>query len=353
MISQAFDQWLFDEYKTDPLSLSIFRLLYALYLLLFVDVFQLRQLAYVPDAFFHPPYGPLLVLDGFPADWFSYGLEGVAVASIMGLLLGYRTRLASLLTGTSLLVGFGYLYSLGKVNHNILVLLIPFVMAGSNWGARWSVDRLAGRESEQDAQGWPVALVAVSLAVAMGIAGIGKVISGWLDPTLQATQSHFIHQYFVNSRQDLLAPFFLSVKNELFWEVQDWATVILEVGFLGAVLSARWLRGFVVVAVFFHLAVALTMNIMFVQQIPVYALFVEWSRFVPEGRGWEKAGTPALSTGAELGLFVLLAVAYYGLGSGMSNTAFALIAFAALFGGVRGLQFLGSAFRDARSETAR
>ena len=209
----SFDRWLFDEYKIGNKSTCVFRIIYSVYIVLFIDLSQFRELANVPNAFFHPPYGPMLVFDGFPGDFFFYSLEGVAAFSIIALLFGYYIRLASLLTGISLLVGYGFLYSLGKVNHNILVLIIPLFMAGSNWGSRLSLDALHGRVPDRKSTGWPIALIAASLAVAMFIAGAGKVIGGWFDPSLQATQSHLVHQFFANERQDLLAPHLLSISN--------------------------------------------------------------------------------------------------------------------------------------------
>jgi hypothetical protein len=300
----------------------------------------------------------MLVFDGFPGDFFFYSLEGVAAFSIIALLFGYYTRLASLLTGISLLVGYGFLYSLGKVNHNILVLIIPLFMAGSNWGSRLSLDALHGRVPDRESTGWPIALIAASPAVAMFIAGAGKVIGGWFDPSLQATQPHLVHQFFANERQDLLAPHLLSISNGVFWELQDWATVVLEIGFLGAVLRLTWLRAFMIAATFFHLGVALSMNILFVQQILVYALFVEWSQFLSDNN--ESGLTTSIFESQEIGvgLMSIVAVIYYVTGppllfvndwiqfkSGMDIVGFAVIVAGPLFAAMLLARFLVQYFQ--------
>jgi hypothetical protein len=302
----------------------------------------------------------MIVFDGFPGDVFFIFLEAVLVVSIVSLLFGYYTRIASVITGVSLLVGFGFLYSLGKINHNIFIILVPLAMAGSNWGNRWSLDALHERVLDRKPQGWPLAVIAASLASAMFIAGAGKLIAGWLDPSLQATQAHLVDQFFQNGRRDLLAPVLLSFDNDVFWELQDWATVILEVGFLGAALRLSWIRGFMVAAVFFHLGVALSLNIAFAVQIPVYALFVDWSQFVDRGYKPAVVTKVLASQQYSVGVLLIVAIIYYLTGplgsavdwwiqfdSGMRATDLIIIVLASVFAG--GMVFR-SILRRVRTE---
>lgn len=280
-IASAFDWWVFDAYRTETASLAIYRILFALYMLLFYTRgTRFGWIANFPDAFFHPPFGPMrLFFDGFPTGYFLNGLGLLLSLSLVALLVGYRTRWASLVTGLCLFVGFGFSYSLGKINHNILLLLVPIVMAASNWGDRYSYDALHKRTSgRQEAEGWPIALMALFLGFAMFTAGFAKLLGGWLDPATQAAQGHLVQNFFLLGRHDYLAPFFIGLDSSVFWEVQDYATVLFEVGFLFAAFHPALMRIFAAVAVFFHLGVLLVLNISFTFQLIIYALFVDWTK---------------------------------------------------------------------------
>jgi hypothetical protein len=71
------------------------------------------------------------------------------------------------------------------------------------------------------------------------------------------------------------------------WEVLDWATVILEISFLPAAFSRRALLAVSGIAVFFHLAIHLTMEISFHPNIVAYAMFVDWERALAR---WSRLG---------------------------------------------------------------
>jgi hypothetical protein len=227
-----------------------------------------------------------------------------------------------LVTGVSLTAGYGFLYSLGKINHNMLLILVPFVMAWSRWGACYSIDRVQGRVPEKtDVDGWPVAFIAVCLGVALFIAGMAKILGGWLDPSLQAVQTHVVRYYYLYDRHTLLASMLVNIDWPLFWEVADWSTVLLEIGFLFFVFSASWFRGVIALAVFFHVSVLLTMGISFLHQIFVYALFVDWKDTLSLGQGSGK-GKPLwrdLAKGeCAPALIVALSCVYYYIGSPVS-----------------------------------
>jgi hypothetical protein len=51
----------------------------------------------------------------------------------------------SIATGLLILTGNGFAYSMGKINHDLLLAAIPLVMAFSNWGSAWSLDAVTGK----------------------------------------------------------------------------------------------------------------------------------------------------------------------------------------------------------------
>lgn len=214
---------------------------------------------------------------GFPPQWFFVGLHVLLDLSLIALLFGYRTRLASWLTGLLFLMGFGFLFSAGKVNHVMLFILLPWVMSFSNWGAAWSIDAQQGRTRPM-VESWPLALLALLIGFAMFTAGFTKLLGSWLDPTTQATRSHWLKQYFVVGRQDLLADLVIAPLPAGLWELMDWGTVLLEISLLLAAFIPRLWGVLLSLMVLFHLGTALLFNITFVQNLIVYAAFLNWDR---------------------------------------------------------------------------
>jgi len=281
MNPKRIDLWLFEGFPVTAYGLAVYRIAYALFVLLILDpghsaYFNFRPLAELPDSFFLPPPGPMQLLGGFPPSWFFNSLHVALDLSLVALLLGYRTQLASWLIGTLFLIGFGFLFSAGKINHVLLFVLLPWLMSFTNWGAAWSLDARQGRTRPEVAS-WPLALLALLVGFALFTAGFTKLIGGWLDPTTQATQGHWLKQYFIVGRQDLLAELVTYPWPVGLWELLDWGTVFLELGFLPAAFVPRAFRLFLAGMVGFHLSTALLLNITFVQNLIVYAAFLNWN----------------------------------------------------------------------------
>jgi membrane glycosyltransferase len=128
----------------------------------------------------------------------------------------------------------------------------------------------------------------------------------------------------------------------------DWATVVLEIGLLFCVWNVSAFRGGLALLVFFHLGVLLTMNISFLHQIFVYALFVGWENILPiNQRSKETSALPDFVKEWHVPVFVVgVALGFYYVGSpvflinrivpidtGVSPTTLILMLGAAIFTG--------------------
>jgi hypothetical protein len=154
--------------------------------------------------------------------------------------------------------------------------MVPIIMAASGWGAAYSVDRLQRRTSKNVLRAWPLSFLALLLGFEMFTAGFPKLITGWLNLSTHAAQGHFVLNY-LSGRHDFLAPLFLHFQNPVFWELVDEMTVLLELGFIAAILSRQSLRLFCAASVLFHLSILLIMNIDFTPNVIAYAAFVDWA----------------------------------------------------------------------------
>lgn len=283
-IANRFDRWIFCSYPMNAKALGLYRILYSLYLLIW-GMPNFEWIAGQPDSFFNPPeYAISSLLSGFPPYWFLQGLSLLVVVLAILLLFGYRTKPVSILLGLSIILGKSFAFSFGLIGQDIIVWLVPIILSFSNWGIHYSIDsQLGSSKTADNVQNWPVTMISLLLGFAMFTAGFPKLMGGWLDPTTQATRGHFFTQYYVIGDLKLLAPFMSQFANQWLWEIMDWVAVLFELSFLVAVVSPKWFRRVIVVAVIFHTSTFLVFNISFHFQYSVYLVFINWALITDNG----------------------------------------------------------------------
>lgn len=279
-MGERFDSWVHAGPFTRT-GLARYRVIYAIIVLLLLPDFT--WISVYPDAMFDPPPGMMRLFDGFPPESLLWGLEALVGICLVAILIGWRTRTASFLLPLVAMVGFGFTYSLGKIDHDILLILVPPAMALAGWGDRLSVDALRRRsngepEPSERAHQWPLRLFAVLIGLAFVTAALPKIRGDWLNPATHVVRGTQLRQYYGDGETDYLANFFLGVKSPLFWELLDVATIVLEAGVIVAVLSWATTRLWFAIAAFFHLGVFLMINIPFWHNVLAYAFVVDWDR---------------------------------------------------------------------------
>jgi uncharacterized membrane protein YphA (DoxX/SURF4 family) len=275
--STKFSSWIFDSFQISARGLALYRILYALFVLCFMlpppELYTF--LGNLPGDFFAPPPGPMMFFGGFPPEAILLIFHYLLVAALLFLVAGLFTKWSSLGVGILLILLKGFIYSLGKIDHDIIIIVVPFVMAFSGWGMKYSLDSQRIDEDKIEQTSWPLTLLALFIGFMMFTAGFPKIIGGWLDINTHATQGYFFKQYIVQGRQDLLAIYGFNVA-DLFWELADYGTVLFEIGFLIAVVNPRSTRVFICLAVLFHLSTMLMLNIAFLPNFIAYAAFLNW-----------------------------------------------------------------------------
>lgn len=276
----SFDRWIHDSYRVTAEGLGLYRIFGALMILFFLmpRSSEFAYLASLPDDFFAPPPGPMMFFEDFPPESLFWILHTCLFITLIMMLIGYKTKFSSVMSGVLLLTLQGFLFSVGKINHELLIAVVPIVMAFSNWGAVYSVDQYLIADKNKTVESWPISLLALFIGFMMFTAGFPKVLGGWLDPGTQATQGHFLNQYLVKGRDAFLADHAIGLRHILIWETMDWGTIIFEIGFFVSVLKARWFKLFVTVAVFFHFSTLMILNISFLPNFLAYAAFLNWTR---------------------------------------------------------------------------
>ena len=321
-MNTKFTNWIFKSFSVSPEGLGLYRIFTALFILVFLlpptEMYEL--LGSIPDEFYSPPPGPMLLFDSFPSEMIFLTLHSVLIISLVCLLVGFKTSYSSIIAGLMLLAIKGFFYSLGKINHDLLLSVVPIVMSFSGWGAAYSIDSWQRNNEKQPAkvQSWPLTLIALFIGFMMFTAGFAKLLGGWLYIDTQATLGHLFNQFFIKGRQDLLATQIINIDNRLVWEILDYATVLFELGFLVAVIQPRTTRLFVCFAVLFHFSIMMSLNISFLPNFPAYAAFLSWAAIDQRSKKWlnSKLSAPM----ALVGFFLLLGlVIWIGSRSGIPS----------------------------------
>ena len=256
-------------------DLAVFRIMYGISVLMILP--SLERAAAYPTEAFDPPVGPMVFFDAVPPTPVLTAME-VAIAVLAALLVvGFRTRVVSLLLSLGLLFGYGFLYSFGKIDHTVILVFVPAVMAFTAWGEDLSLDHRGPAAEPRNVAQWPIRVLALLIAMPMAQAGYAKASSGWPDLATHAVQGHMVPEYF-KGRNEWLAPFFLDLRVGFVWEALDWLTLIVEIGVLLAVLSWPAYRIVTAMLTLFHLSVLLMMNITFATNVIGYAAFFRWGR---------------------------------------------------------------------------
>jgi predicted DCC family thiol-disulfide oxidoreductase YuxK/uncharacterized membrane protein YphA (DoxX/SURF4 family) len=270
-----------------------------------------------PSSFYAPAPGLGMFFTGLPPRWLLWLILTAAVTLTLALLVGWRARVAGLALAAVFLVGNTFEYSLGKINHDDLLLVVVLLtMSFSGWERRYSVDARRGVRLAP-AAAWPLAMLALLVGFAMFSAGLPKALGGWLDPATQSAQAHLLRNYYILERSTWLGGLALDHVPAVGWEALDWATVVLELGFLAAAFSRRAMLAVCGMAVFLHAAIYFTMDIAFYANGVAYAMFVDWSRvFARWGLAAVPGGLAVLSRArgwAILVAGVVLTIVYQGV----------------------------------------
>ena len=287
-IQSRFDHYIFHAFDASLPGLPIYRILFALIMLVMTRSQHYSWMAPFPDTFFAPPIGLTMFFQGFPPGIVFYAFDFLVLFANICLLIGYRTRTASIAFALLMILGNAWIFSFGKINHTILTILVPLVLSASGWGDRLSIDARRRQGPPPERSSWPLALLALLVGLGMLSAAIAKVATGWLDFQTQAVQGHLVSSYFGEGRQMLLADFLLAIPSPLLWELFDIGTVLFEGLFIFAVFSRYSMRVFCAMACLFHASIFFIMGIGFWANLFAYAAFFDssWLLRVPPIRAF-------------------------------------------------------------------
>lgn len=281
---KAFDRWAASG-DLSYLDLAVYRIIYSGVVL--VSLPQIVRLSEFPRSFFDPPFGPLQLLPDLPSRPVLLLIQILLALSLACLVVGFHTVTASLATGILLAASYGLSYSYGKIDHTIILVLVPLVVCWSGWGNRLSYDNAQSPGAvvgSQRAPQWPLRFLAVLIGLAFLTAAKGKFDSGWLSLSTQSARGHFLRRNVSDGEPEGLSSWLFSMNSSVVWESIDWMTVGLEASIILAVITWRTFRILLACACLFHLGIMLTLGITFSYNVIAYGSFVGWAGLGIGGR---------------------------------------------------------------------
>ncbi|MCB0768633.1 MAG: hypothetical protein KDC00_14355 [Flavobacteriales bacterium] len=269
----------------DTRSLAFFRVLYGLAVLLFLRP-SYAWLEGVPPTFFSPPLLSLANLfDRFPPKTFFTTLNVLLILFATLLTIGLRTRIAAFGLLSVMIIGNSFHFSLGKVDHPILLLCVLISLSSSDWGEHFSVDALIDRgKATVPNRTTDLALLATIIAFAFITAGFGKALV-WLDFDFSTGGflAWLLVKYHSASNTALLATWAVNMPYRWLWEFADIFAVVFELGFFWALMRRkRWIV-WVIIWCSFHIVNTLVLNLSFVMNAIVVLAFFPWSQLWAPG----------------------------------------------------------------------
>lgn len=294
------DRTLFEEYRASAEDLAIFRVLFAAYTLLSVLPAGL-WIRHLPDAAFSPPMSLAAFFRHYPPHSMMVALNALTTLFTCTLLIGYRTALSSVAVAVGLVLVHSFAYADGKIDNDILVVLVPLSLAGSGWGARFSLD---ARRSPPDAnatahQAWLSATLALLIGLAFLSAGLAKARGGWLSLDTLATRFCLLPNIFVTGRGTPLATWTLDSLPVWAWKLADLATVLWECTFVLAVQRRTLFRLYCAIGVLFHFSVWQLFGITVAVNVAAYGAFVSWGSLLKRSAllAWKPSRTSLVALG--------------------------------------------------------
>lgn len=276
MITAIIDWWYRQDYNVNSKHLSLFRIFFCLYTILFLGIPNYLWLGTNDSIPFFPPELSLGILfSDFPPSFF-FVIITVLIYLLFGLLLfGLFTKPSSILLSILILIGNTFKYSFGKIDHDIFFVLLPLLLCNSGWGNHFSLDAIRNTRIGKSRK-FSTRYIALFFGYAMFIAGVSKYLGGWLDLDSQAVYYHTFRYGSFTNPTPIASSLAITSFNTNWSEVLDHLIVFFEIGFLFAVVNPRVFRFFISMALLFHLANFLTLGIGFLGNIPLYLLFLNW-----------------------------------------------------------------------------
>ena len=298
-IESRYVRWLTRPERNAAGRMGLYRIIYSLFYLWFLSPLRFDELRLVPAS----QWKPTVILRGLsPLPGISYAaMEMLLVTALILLLLGYKTRIATLIV---LIAGFGLAsfrtgFLIQERTIVLTVFYVPLFMLLSKWGATYSVDALLKQKQGRDIVDpkdsswryiWPARGLMIVLSNLFLSAAVVKLMEmSWLvEPRFVGDflLSKGVKSYLTNGFPiHPLGPYI--GQTDALAIAAQYTVLLFEAAFV-LVLFNRIAQAIIFrLAPIFHSFNTLLLGIPFTSVLSIYAAFPDWQslyeRFYPAG----------------------------------------------------------------------
>lgn len=315
-IEHRYVRWLTRPAQNAAGRMGLYRIVYSLFYLWFLSHMRFSELSLVPPGLWEPT---ILFSKLAPLPGMAYPTMEILLVIALGLLLvGYKTRLATLIT---LLMGFSLaIFRTGLLTQERTILVptfyVPLFMLLSHWGDTYSIDAVLRKKrglatvNPKDSSWryiWPARGLLIILSLLFLSATITKCIQvDWLtNPQFvgnfvlhKGVESHLKNGFPIHPLSTLLG------RTPALAIPTQYIVLLFEGAFI-LVLFSRIAQAIILrLAPIFHSINTLLLGIPFISVLGIYAAFPDWQhlyeRFYPQTlrlKGLEKQASTMLHIG--------------------------------------------------------
>lgn len=252
----------------DDKSLAIFRIIYALFCLLSLNLYgRYDWIGYFPDFFYNPVPSLASLYSSFPSVFIFHAFNFILPLLALMLLIGYKTRIVSMIYGVSIITMLSFVFSItSTIYHLHLIPYTALIFSFSNWGNYYSVDAFLASKKGRILKKRHNVMPLFSLIIAFSFftSGFIKLINGWLNVNYQAVRYYLVEQLINGHFENVVVRAIIEFNLPSFlWESLDYLVICLELVPLLFLFNRVLFKTAIFFIATFHVTVALLMDISF------------------------------------------------------------------------------------------
>ena len=279
---------------SDPLNLSVFRIVVFWQILDICDFDFISRLATLPTGLQYPPQTSIPAVSFlrhfalWPVHTVSPALIGHAGVLMKWATIAALVGLFSRTSATVVCILFGFIWSrlqwYGKVDHYHHLFWFALLLATSPCGdvlsVDWIIGKVRGKQTPGPGQqyGRPLGFAMILMGVIYLFPGLWKTCRSGLDWALSDSPKFMMYQEW-RLYGDWL-PWFRYDQHPWMYHAGALGTMLFELSFLFLLLGRRSRYVAAAMGVSFHLMTNFTLNIGFESLRNCYTVFVDWARII-------------------------------------------------------------------------
>lgn len=285
-LDKTIENWLLIPETNAAGNYGIFRILFAIVVFIFIINMRFTDLTTISNDFWRP-IGIMKLFQTIPPLWLIQTFHLLELISLVLVMFGYRTRLATLCFLISIMFLEGFRFSFGKIDHatHILYFFIPAIMVFYDWGKTYSIDALRRKKRGLPVpdvhdgtwkHAYPIKFILLIVAILYFSAGYSKLIS-----VVWITQTDTLYNWIISTlgveksvQPESITVFLL--ENPWLLVILQFATLVFELGWLLAPINKRLRALFIMASIVFHFSTYIILRISFAPMIFTLGFFLDW-----------------------------------------------------------------------------